>query len=221
MQTPYGQTHVPDWFDKLQIVIQSQQEPAEYQIGADEANTREEWMILSDLHTPFAHSNEISQSTNNWEQDQYNQQQIDEMPTWIKRKKDYVINEQYEVVDINSFSEVQALVYSIVNSHCNDICCEKEPIRLIVIGVAGTGKSYLINAIHNLLQCRCVITATTGKAGFNIEGVTIHSLLKLPIASQGKKDSIGQSLCRLQENLNGVECIIIDEYSKFGQVDFG
>ncbi len=27
LQTPYGQTHVPEWFDKLQSVIQSQQEP--------------------------------------------------------------------------------------------------------------------------------------------------------------------------------------------------
>ena len=59
------------------------------------------------------------------------------------------------------------------------------------------------------------------KAAYNIRGVTIHSLLKLPIGSRGRKDLTGQSLCRLQESLNGVEYILIDEYSMLGQVAFG
>jgi ATP-dependent DNA helicase PIF1 len=92
---------------------------------------------------------------------------------------------------------------------------------LTVIGVAGTGKSYLINAIRNLLRSKCAVTATTGKASYNIRGITIHSLLKLPIGSRGRKYLTGQSLSRLQENLNGVEYIIIDEYSMLGQVTFG
>ncbi len=49
LQTPYGQSNVPDWFDKLQAVIQSQEpedEPSE-----EQERTREEWMVLSDpLH---------------------------------------------------------------------------------------------------------------------------------------------------------------------------
>ena len=92
---------------------------------------------------------------------------------------------------------------------------------LIINGVAGTGKSYLINAIRNLLQSRCAVTATTGKAAYNISSVTIHSLLKLPIGSRGNKDLTGQSLCRLQESLNNINCIIIVEYSMLGQVTFG
>ena len=44
---------------------------------------------------------------------------------------------------------------------------------------------------------------------------------KLPIGSRGKKDLAGQSLCRLQENLNEVDYIIIDEYSMLGQLAFG
>ena len=46
-------------------------------------------------------------------------------------------------------------------------------------------------------------------------------MLKLPIESRGKKDLTGQSLCRLQESLNGVDYILIDEYSMLGQVHFG
>ena len=40
----------------------------------------------------------------------------------------------------------------------------KDPLSLIIIGVAGTGKSYLINALRNLLQNKCTATATTGNA---------------------------------------------------------
>ena len=139
----------------------------------------------------------------NWHFDcaNYSEQQIQQTPTWIKKNKDeYTIDEQYEVVDINSFSEMQKLAYDIVKSHFDDTSSERESLCLIINGVAGTGKSYLVNAIRNLLQSRCAVTATTGKAAYNIRGVTIHSLLKLPIGSRGNKDLIGQSLCRLQES---------------------
>ena len=114
---------------------------------------------------------------------------------------------------------MQQLAYNIVKTHFEDESPEKEPLCLIIIGEAGTGKSYLINAIRNLLQSKCAVTATTGKASFNIRGVTIHSLLKLPIGTRGNKDVTGQSLCRLQESLNSIDYIIVDEYSIFGWID--
>ena len=90
-----------------------------------------------------------------------------------------------------------------------------------MIGEAGTGKSYLINAIRSLLPQTCAITATTGKAAYNIQGVTIHSLLKLPVGPRGNNDLKGQSLIRLQESLKDVKYIVIDEYSMLGQATFG
>ena len=223
LQTPYGQSNVPHWFDKLQAVIQSQ-EP-ENELSQEQERTREEWMVISDLHTPFDNSlGQTPETMQNWHLDSanYSEQQIQEMPTWIKKnKEEYTIDEQYEVVDINSFSEMQKLAYDIVKSHFDDTSSDRESLCLIINGVAGTGKSYLINAIRNLLQSRCAVTATTGKAAYNIRGVTIHSLLKLPIGSRGNKDLTGQSLCRLQESLNNINCIIIDEYSMLGQVTFG
>jgi ATP-dependent DNA helicase PIF1 len=222
LQTPYGQSNVPDWFDKLQTVIQSQ-EP-DHEPSEEQEVTREEWMILSDLNTPFDNSEQTPDSTHDWHLDRanYSEQQIHEMPTWIKtNKEDYTIDEQYDVLDINSFSEMQKLAYHIVKSHFDDISSEKEQLCLIIIGVAGTGKSYLINAIRNLLQSKCAVTATTGKAAYNIRGITLHSLLKLSIWSRGNKDLTGQSLCRSQDNLNDIDYIIIDEYSMLGQVTFG
>jgi hypothetical protein len=225
LQTPYAEANVPDWFDKLQTVIQSQEEPVSDPVEPDN-NTREEWMIISDLHTPFQNSGQTPESTHDWHQDraQYTDQQIGEMPAWIKTMKELnstVTHEEYEVVDINSFSEMQKLAYDIVKKHSEDILEEKDPLCLIIVGVAGTGKSYLINALRNLLQHKCTVTATTGKASYNIKGITIHSLLKLPVGRRGNKDLTGQSLCRLQESLNEIEYILIDEYSMLGQVNFG
>ncbi|CAB4011401.1 ATP-dependent DNA helicase PIF1 [Paramuricea clavata] len=222
LQTAYGQSNVPDWFDKLQAVIQSQE--SEDEPSEEQETTREEWMILSDLNTPFDNSEQTPESTYDWHLDRanYSEQQIHEMPTWIKtNKEEYTIDEQYDVVDINHFSDMQKLAYNIVKSHFDDTSSEKEPLCLIINGVAGTGKSYLINAIRNLLQSKCAVAATTGKAAFNIRGVTVHSLLKLPIGARGNKDLTGQSLCRLQESVNNIGYIIIDEYSMLGQVTFG
>ena len=86
---------------------------------------------------------------------------------------------------------MQKLAYDIVKAHFDNTLPEREPLCPIINGVAGTGKSYLINYIRNLLQSKCVVTATTGKAAYNIRGVTVHSLLKLPIGSRSSKDLTG------------------------------
>ena len=175
-------------------------------------------MVLSNLNKPFE-TKEISDNNIDWHLDiqHYSEQQIGEMATWIKTKKEQYSNnsnEEYNFIGIDSFSDMQRLAYNIVIKHF-------EPLCLIVIGVAGTGKSYLINALRNHLQRKCVITGTTGKASFNIRGITIYSLLKLPIGSKLAKDLTGEGLLRLQSNLCDIEYIIIDEFSMLGQTTFG
>ena len=206
LQTSYGQSNIPDWFDKLQAVIQSQ-EP-ENELSQEQDRTREEWKVISDLHIPFDNSlGQTPETMQSWHLDcaNYSEQQIQEMPTWIKKnKEEYTIDERYGVVDVSSLSEMQKLAYGVVKSHFNDTSSDRESLCPIINGVAGTGKSYLINAIRNLLQGRCAVTATTGKAAYNIRGVTIHSLSKLPIGSRGNKDLTGKSLCLLQESLNNI-----------------
>jgi hypothetical protein len=103
-------------------------------------------MIISDLHTPFENCDETSTSTHDWHQDRarYTDQQIGEMPTWIKIKKEQasdITHGNYEVVDINSFSEMQDLAYNIIKNHSEDTCVDKDSLCLIIIGVAGTGKA--------------------------------------------------------------------------------
>ena len=119
-------------------------------------------------------------STHHWHQDRvhYTEQQIGQMPTLVKRNKDLTsqtILEHYQNVDLNSFNEMQSLTYKLVKVHSEDISANIEQRFLILISVAGTGKRYLINAIRSILQIKCAVTATTGKASFGINGVTIHS----------------------------------------------
>ena len=65
------------------------------------------------------------------------------------------------------------------------------------------------------------MTATTGKAAYNINGCTIHLLLKLPVGSRSNRELTAQALVRLQKNLIGITYIIIDEYSMLGETMLG
>ena len=87
--------------------------------------------------------------------------------------------------------------------------------------IARTSGGNRLNALRNCLQKKCVVTATTGKASFNIKGITIHSLLKLPIRTKFAKDLAGESLSRLQASLAEFDYIISDEFSMLGQTTFG
>ena len=57
---------------------------------------------------------------------------------------------------------------------------DPQPLRMIVSGTAGTGKSYLIHCLRLLLQDKVHVAAPTGVAAFNIDGLTLHSLFDLP-----------------------------------------
>ena len=71
------------------------------------------------------------------------------MPTWIKNMRESkTVYENYENIDHGTFSEMQALVCNIVESH--NLSPNNKPLALIIMEEGGTGKSYLINAICNV-----------------------------------------------------------------------
>ena len=225
LETQYAKEHVPDWCEKLQ----NSQNVSEDQNDSDSSYSeqlpeREEWMHLADI-IPGSFVNttkEIPQpdcNNYNWHGDRhkYADYLIGEIPSWIKLNKDtFSIAQPQQNIDINTFNDMQAHAYNMVKGHSQHPCPKDQLLLIIVVGVAGTGKSYLINVIRNLLGTSCALTATTGKAAFNINGCTIHSLLKLPIGSKGNKALTTEGLVRLQNNLKGITYIIIDEYSMLG-----
>jgi hypothetical protein len=62
--------NVPDWFDKLQAVVWSPETDGEPAV--EQEVTREEWMILSDLNTPFENSEQLPELKHNWHDQQIN-----------------------------------------------------------------------------------------------------------------------------------------------------
>ena len=178
-------------------------------------------MTLASFHTNgLANTSSSIVNSHDWHCDavKYTDQQIGEMPSWITAKKEnYLAKEQTFSINTESFSDEQRLAYEIVTTHS----VQEKPLQLIVNGEAGTGKSYLIYALCSLLKDKCKVTATTGKAAYAINGITIHSFLRLPVTHMLQKDLSGQALITIQERLTLVDYIIIDEYSMLGQASLG
>ena len=85
---------------------------------------------------------------------------------------------------------MQGLAYNTVKDHFEDSSHDKEPLRLIINSVAGTGiLSYAINATCNLLGQKCAVPAPTGKASFNIGGTVRNQSrpLALEVTSRSKR----------------------------------
>ncbi|XP_073991833.1 uncharacterized protein [Rhodnius prolixus] len=85
------------------------------------------------------------------------------------------------------FNKITQTLIDQSNNKCNS------QIKLFVSGVGGTGKSYLLKAlkvwINNTFPPKkdtvsVAITAPTGLAAYNVNGVTIYRLLSLPVEHQ-------------------------------------
>lgn len=93
---------------------------------------------------------------------------------------------------INNLNSDQLRVFNFIKESLSSK--NKQPIRHFVSGVRGTGKSFLIKTIKTYINIvvkkNVAITAPTGILAYNIEGMTIHRLLQLPVEHGNKKFSI-------------------------------
>jgi len=104
------------------------------------------------------------------------------------------------------------------------VCHGNQPIHLIVSGQGGTGKSKVINVLHQLVSKELnseglsvvVVAAPTGLAAFNIGGTTVHRLLSLPV-EHGKPANYSRlnqdQLKIIRSTLKNIQLLIIDEVS--------
>lgn len=144
-----------------------------------------------------------------------------ESPTWIPSQRTMSTNSstspwhrQLPVIDVSTLNAKQRLAYDIIKQHHTEVVAGDipEPLRMLILGTAGTGKSYVICALANT----CVLPGTTGMASFHVCGQTLHSALRLPIHSNNQCDLQGSSLRQLQLNLHGTHYIIVDDMSMIG-----
>ena len=229
LETSEGQMLVPNWTRELENIQMYIDDLPRTDDDFEEPSCgeREEWMFLAELKSKddgTVNNNSEQSCTDYWQHDRklYTDEQIGNMPTWIEdQKKNQPVNQNplTSVIDVASFNKAQNVAYTIVFDHF--LAEQKDQLLLIITGLAGCGKSYIINALKNLLQDSCKVCAYFGVAAFNVKGTTLHSLLQLPIKGKKSAELKANALCKLQEQLNGVEYLIIDEYSVIGQKMFG
>ncbi|KAK2703244.1 hypothetical protein QYM36_018261 [Artemia franciscana] len=104
------------------------------------------------------------------------------------------------------------------------------PIRMIVSGFGGTGKSVVIKVTRNILchhfskdKCPVIVMAPTGLAAYSIKGETIHRCFSLPVdqAETSKYSELyTEQLLTPREILQKTHLFIIDEISMVSALAF-
>ena len=152
------------------------------------------------------------------------------MKNWINEQKRETCNLINTVtrprIDISHFKVAQEFAYSILEKHVNDPNAKQLLMR--VEGVAGTGKSHLLNACCNLLDDYApnvkdfyIVAAPTGRAAYNVLGTTMHSAFILGLKDKDFKDLANESLRNFQEKLKNCMYIFIEEFGMVGQSMLG
>ena len=93
-------------------------------------------------------------------------------------------------------------------------------VSLFFTGSAGTGKSFVLRVMVEELQLKhgyssVFVTASTGMAGCNIQGVTLHSFAGLGLA-RGTKEDLAEQIKKKKhviQRWNRANVLIIDEIS--------
>lgn len=107
------------------------------------------------------------------------------------------------------------------------IKCDKTPFHVFLSGGAGVGKSHTITAIvqttlrffsskvdRDQNQTPVVVSAFTGKAAFNVFGMTLHTTYRLPPTQSDQMIELDENSANgLRLKLAGLKLIIIDEIS--------
>ncbi len=98
-----------------------------------------------------------------------------------------------------------------------------DPLRVIVNGTAGTGKSFVISSLKKAISSAFGDSAyrlacPTGLAAYLVKGVTLHSLFSIPTSKKLRYKPLSPAkLLELQEKFRGMRYLLIDEMSMVGR----
>lgn len=138
------------------------------------------------------------------------------------------VGDKVQTVDVKQMVEDLNLDQKrIFDKVVNTVTSEREILRLYVSGEGGTGKSFLIKTIRcwlkQVVEKDTAVSAPTGIAAFNIDGLTIHRLFQLPVEHgyTPKYVSLSDAVLKIiRDELKNVALIIIDEVSMISDVTF-
>ncbi len=152
------------------------------------------------------------------------------------RKQTAIVTEEQLDREVLGLSEDQRRVYDRFVENAEhyykhqtkpaSCCCgEFEPLRMFVSGFGGSGKSHLIRVLMGYQYvksevrkepCHFLLGAPTGMASFNISGMTLHSMWRLPVEHGNNAEYTSLSagvLSKMQGNYHRSCAHIIDEVS--------
>ena len=153
----------------------------------------------------------------------YDMEKIFSMQSFLKHQKqlfnpnEIVSDFDLEKIDINCLNERQKKAYDIILNWYNHKNTHK-PLRMLLLGKAGTGKSHVLKAIRQIIpKNKIQMSGTTGMSCIPCNGRTTCSLFRLPVSGRREGKLKSGSLRSLQEDLNDKELICIDEISMIGK----
>lgn len=109
----------------------------------------------------------------NWQiiRDKYTLDQLNQMSYWlsIEKEKDKDLNEDEIIDDVNpsQLNKCQKFTFNLIDKFNN----EKKQMLMILLGTAGTGKSFTVSAISKLKVGQIKRACPTAKAAFIIKGI--------------------------------------------------
>ena len=194
------------------------QEQTETQYSQPPTRAVEEWMLVCQRNADLQPNIESEQEVD-WTRAAQAYANIKEIPSFISRQRESAAQRAFTTsADPRQLQRKQLQVYTIVQQHME--AETPPPLRMIISGTAGTGKSYVIHCLRLLLGDRVRVAAPTGVAAFNIGGHTLHSLLSLPTKGE-YKDLEGERLHHMQQSIPEMQYLTIDEMSMVGRKTFG
>src|SRR5436305_2005654 len=228
-------THKPDYLDLDDEDTDASEDEDEELGAAEEGEMVQDWEVLAGRY-PQNDAARVEDPDNLGERDLDHSYDCSihagiypelDSDFWEVSKANYPADQMVSMVQTaESLQPEQRRVYDAVMQQYECILQgnSPSPLRINIDGPAGTGKSYVIAMISAHLQDRARIAgkgnpvfraAPTGVAAFNIQGRTIHSLLRLPVRKTFTPVS-PTTLSGMQDDFKDCEFLIIDEKSMIG-----
>lgn len=182
LKTPNAKQSVPNWLQQINSIPEYVNQIIDKDDFTEtDTGKREECMILADLKFNANNANEQPcdcETDINIAEDRsfYTTEQIGDMPHWIDEQKNAVIQETNAtpvLIEIKKMNYNQRVAFNIIKNHFLD--SNNNQIFMIITGLGGSGKSFVIQAVTNLLNEQCKVCAYFGIAAFNIKGTQSYT----------------------------------------------
>lgn len=148
-------------------------------------------------------------------------------------------NSHYSISDIEGNEKQEQVVFTVLKklkewveypeAHKRDKTTTFKPLHMTIMGVGGTGKSFLVSVLVTIIKqifydeneelVTTLINAPTGAAAFNANGKTCHNTWKIPIKKPF--DLSEEKKHQMREELKRILFLCVDERSMLSKAIFG